>query len=143
DADRADAPRQRPLLRLARRGPPALHHPGAGYDPARPQPAAAGLGRGEGRSARGGRRGPGDRRAARLGHPAPPPGHGGGRRGGGVPPTVRRLLPHRLGAPPRLGARLTRRLLSGRAGGAGSRSGAAVTLVASPPHTLGAWVSWS
>ena len=65
DAHRADAPRQRAVLRLDRRRAAALHHPGARHDPARPAPRAPRVRQGQGRGGRRRGRGPGDGVAAR------------------------------------------------------------------------------
>ena len=66
DAHRADARRQRALLRLDRRRAAALHHAGARHDPARPPPRAARVRRGQGRGRRGRGRGAADGVAARA-----------------------------------------------------------------------------
>ena len=73
DADRHDPGRQRPLLRLDRRGPPPRRHPGGRHDPRGPPPGAGGVRRGEGRGRGPGGRGAGDGDGPGVGAPAPPP----------------------------------------------------------------------
>ena len=86
DADRHDPGRQRPLLRLDRRGPPPRSDPGGRHDPRGPPPGAAGVRRGEGRGRGPGGRGAGDGDGAGVGAAAPPPrdGRRGRRRRGGL-----------------------------------------------------------
>ena len=88
DADRHDPGRQRPLLRLDRRGPPPRSDPGGRHDPRGPPPGAAGVRRGEGRGRGPGGRGAGDGDGAGVGAAAPPARdgrRGRRRRGAGSP----------------------------------------------------------
>ena len=103
----ADQGGQRPLLRLRRRRAPPRADAGRRDDPRGPPSRARGVGSGQGRPGRQGRRGTGDGDGPRLGAPAPPARHRGRGRRGRLRAHAVRLLPGDLGREARVATIVT------------------------------------